>query len=211
MHHTRCVRAALPQAVYNPKYKVDPRQVIDPSLHRVVMRRMWMPRKWKVGEEPWEMDPNAQHDFSKRNLADDYADIIRNCLGFADALPYYLELKVRDIPVTTTFMNLLLAFAQRYKEHRSGAGRKVPWTLYQELSENGAKADINTLDLLRTTLHNLCYEYCEEVSRALEVDPSARLTAAMRKALMNVADLPVDTVQSFLSSFKSTPDVCPWD
>eukprot|EP01061_Rhynchopus_euleeides_P009806 TRINITY_DN19106_c0_g2_i1.p1 TRINITY_DN19106_c0_g2~~TRINITY_DN19106_c0_g2_i1.p1 ORF type:complete len:883 (+),score=399.47 TRINITY_DN19106_c0_g2_i1:42-2690(+) len=206
MHHTRCVRAALPQAVYNPKYKVDPRQVIDPSLHRVVMRRMWMPRKWKVGEEPWEMDPNAQHDFSKRNLADDYADIIRNCLGFADALPYYLELKVRDIPVTTTFMNLLLAFAQRYKEHRSGAGRKVPWTLYQELSENGAKADINTLDLLRTTLHNLCYEYCEEVSRALEVDPSARLTAAMRKALMNVADLPVDTVQSFLSSFKSTPD-----
>ena len=76
MRQTRCVRATLPQAVYNPKYKQDPRQHADPEMLKVVMRRNWVARKWKVGEEPWEMDPNAERDFSKRNLADDYADVV---------------------------------------------------------------------------------------------------------------------------------------
>ena len=117
---------ALPQQVYNAKYSPDPRQAIDPSMYKVAMRRKWLPRKWKLGSDPWEMDKNEEKDFSKRNLADEYANKVRQCLGFAEATPYYLEMIERGIPVTTTFMNLYLASAQRFRSISDTRGnRKV--------------------------------------------------------------------------------------
>eukprot|EP01059_Diplonema_ambulator_P021768 TRINITY_DN3622_c0_g1_i1.p1 TRINITY_DN3622_c0_g1~~TRINITY_DN3622_c0_g1_i1.p1 ORF type:complete len:863 (+),score=327.30 TRINITY_DN3622_c0_g1_i1:40-2628(+) len=206
MKRTRCI-SALPQAVYNPKYRADPRQVIDPSLYRVVMRRQWVPKKWLVGEDPWEMDLNSKKSFSKRNLADDYADKIRSCLSFAEAVPYYLELKERGIPPTTTFMNLYLASAQRYKFITDTKGRRADvWIMYRELESLGAKADINTLDLLRGTLHALCQEYCDSFADEVVQSNHAKVTAAVHKALMTVSEMTPENVQAFLRTWETNKE-----
>ncbi|KAJ9458828.1 excreted/secreted protein 15 [Diplonema papillatum] len=193
---------ALPQAAFNPKFRPDPRQAADPSLHKIVLRRQWVPKKWHVGEDPWEMDVNSVKGFSKRNLADVYADKVRACLGFADAVPYFLELKERDIPPTTTFMNLYLAAAQRYKFIADVDGRRADvWHIYKELSTMGAKPDINTLDLLRNTMHSVCYEYCEAVKQRIIKSDHAKVTAGLHKALMDVSEMAADDINTFINSF----------
>ena len=49
-------------------------------------------------------------------------------------------------------------------------------------------------------MHNLCHEYCEDVAREIVTSPGARLTAAIRKALMNLADLPNENIESILNA-----------
>eukprot|EP01062_Namystynia_karyoxenos_P082037 TRINITY_DN914_c4_g1_i1.p1 TRINITY_DN914_c4_g1~~TRINITY_DN914_c4_g1_i1.p1 ORF type:complete len:929 (+),score=287.04 TRINITY_DN914_c4_g1_i1:127-2913(+) len=188
--NTRALYAsAVPQSAWNPKRQGDPRQVEDPIMVGITLRRHWVPRRWLVGEDPWELDQNAQKEFSTRGLADQYAAQLRTAVNFPAAVAFYQEAKERGVPFTTTFMNLFLAHAQRYKPIAEHWEESVKvWQLYEEMTANGAKADIGTLDLLRNSLHALCRHYCNLAADELAKMRNAQIAAWLRYALIEAEE-----------------------
>eukprot|EP01065_Artemidia_motanka_P025700 TRINITY_DN30684_c0_g1_i1.p1 TRINITY_DN30684_c0_g1~~TRINITY_DN30684_c0_g1_i1.p1 ORF type:complete len:784 (+),score=211.10 TRINITY_DN30684_c0_g1_i1:58-2409(+) len=175
--------AAVPQSEWNPAKQPDSRQIEDPSVIGIALRRKWMAKRWLVGDR---IDgENAASPYTMRPLAVLYESKLRLQPNFATAAPYYLEAKERGVPITTTMMNLLLATAQRDRTISESADRTEDvWLLYLDMTESGAKPDINTLDLMRNELHRLCLEYCRVVNEQVAVTPQAHLTASLQQVLV---------------------------
>ena len=107
------------------------------------------------------------------------------------------------------------------------------WKQYQQLVAQGAKADINTLDLMKNTvctrayvarpsslcapppphptlspqLHSMCQEYCDTVADLMVASDHARVTAGLHKALMNLSEQSNEQIRAFITMHKAG-EVC---